>query len=209
MTVSATSTSSQPTEAAERRSAGPRGYTRGALAFPHLFSSRGLVRATPLSDSPARTREDPGDLRRSLPIVPLMSLNVPVPIRYRRVEASSGSITSSAAIPSVASTSNSTNVDLSAFSHGPEYRCACTLYADVRKLIVASFRWSRTDGLPVLLNKAERHFPTLNTLLRSNVVAAVIDAREAERTTRPSRNQTMEQHHQEFLNDFEEWMREN
>lgn len=143
------------------------------------------------------------------PIVPLMSLNVPVPIRYRRVEASSGSITSSTAIPSVVSTSNSTNVDLSAFSHGPEYRCACTLYADVRKLIVASFRWSRTDGLPVLLNKAERHFPTLNTLLRSNVVAAVIDAREEERTTRPSRNQTMEQHHQEFLNDFEEWMREN
>lgn len=167
-------------------------YTRGALAFPHLLSNQQVQQTAVHPEGQSQVNEGAGR-RPSLPI-PLMSLVIPVPMRYRPFHVQPPMITTSAPIVTQPTTAPSAMIDSIALSHGTGFRCVCSLYADIRNLIVSCMIWSLIEDLPFLFVRAGRGFPNLNPLLRGNVVAAVITVCQ-ERDAAAVQNRTVGQHH--------------
>lgn len=187
------------------RQAGARVHTRGALAFRHLDPVRP---AGPLI-RPVCDRRGGNPVRAIQPPVPLMSLVVPVPTRYRSVHpptlpvaSAASSNVSTEAVSPVMNNDNPTQPQ-------EHVRCACSLFTDIRHLVISAMRWSQNDTLAIMVTKASRSFPSLHPVLRSNIVAAALSVREEERTGELLRRRNVEQNHLAFLDDFDEWLRIN
>lgn len=137
------------------RLTGSRIHTRGALAFQHAISTQAL-RAIPRPDHPTRVREYDETGCVPQPPVPLMRLVVPAPTRYLQVNVPPPPANTSATLPIQTTTVPSTAVNVTSLSHGEETRCMCALYTDIRDIIISCMRCSQSDGLAVLITKAEK-----------------------------------------------------
>lgn len=189
---------------------GPRTYARGALANLHQCRPHPVLPSVAPIIRPAVATEDRTRRDRIPPPIPLMSLVVPVPTRYRLQEVPPPAVTITVA-PGVSTvmTTSSATVCQNALPSSRDPICSCVFYAMLRNAIISSMRWSLTDDLALILLKAEQCYPTLNPLVRSNVVAAAVSVREEDRCLAASRSSEVDRNHQIFLSNFEEWVREN
>lgn len=137
-----------------------------------------------------------------------MSLVVPVPARYRTMENPSATLSTSVTSISSEVDANRSSVADPPTVPGAMFGCECAWYTLLRELIRSCMRWARTDNLSLLLMKAEQCYPSLNPLLRGNVVAAAFTVREEERVVAAVDTRQLNRNHISFLSDFETWMAE-
>lgn len=178
-------------------------HTRGALAHPHLVLPRPLSTAAFRPPAPTRAAVENVNVRRPAPPVPLMSLVIPVPTRYRSVMVPTAGTMTAAPIQSQSVAVPSSAIASSTVDPEPGSNCRCVWYAPVREMIVSCMKWACVDSLGLMLMKAEQIYPSLEPLLRGNIVAAAFAVREEERILAVSETRNVERNHIEFLSDFE------
>lgn len=117
-----------------------RAYSRGALAFRPIITTRQVIRAAPPAGRGIRDGEHEEGERGLRSPVPLMNLAIPVPTCYRPITVAPPPIATTAAQPSVTNTMPSVSVSSEPLTTDDHVRCACTIFTDTRHLVIFSMR---------------------------------------------------------------------